>query len=99
MSMKSDAETRGVAQIPSRICQRADHQIRDFVEDAREKGVWGHSSEAELLQLVCRKVTQVPRENVRCVGGDSGCDDMTIIWIWKRYPRNVLLVPADRGGR
>jgi hypothetical protein len=70
-----------------------------LVEEVSDKGVWGHPSEAELLQLACWKVTQVPRENVRCVSGDSGCDDMTIIWIWQGYPRNVFLVPTDRRRR
>src|SRR6266849_3463758 len=97
MSMKSDAETRVLLRFRRAFAREL--ITRDFVEEAREKDVWGHPSEAELLQFVCREVTQVPRENVRCVGGDSGCDDMTIVWIWERYPRNVLLVPADRGGR
>jgi hypothetical protein len=46
------------------MCERTDHQVRDLVKEAAEKGVRGYLSKAEFLQLACWKVSRIPRERL-----------------------------------
>jgi hypothetical protein len=62
----------------------------------RQQAVRGHLSKAKFLQLICWKVSRVPSQNERCLGGDACRDNMTIIRIGQSYLWNVLLVPIAR---
>src|SRR6266568_3801624 len=83
----------------SGIRERADRQIRDFVVEAGQERVRRLPSQAELLQLLCREVAQVPSENDGSAGSDPGRDDMTIIRVWQVHFWDMVLVLADHRRR